>query len=112
MGVLEPYIDAHSHIWTPDVAHYPLAPGFKVEDMQPRSFTAEELLATCRPAGVGRVNLIQMSYYAFDKEQCSPTITTRPSGWLMCRYNCVCWPGMNQANAPADQRCVSQLHTA
>ena len=59
---LEPYIDAHSHVWTPDVAHYPLAPGFKAADMQPRSFTAEELLAHCRPAGVGRVNLIQMCY--------------------------------------------------
>jgi hypothetical protein len=42
---LEPYIDAHSHIWTPDVAHYPLAEGFRVENMDPRSFTAEELLA-------------------------------------------------------------------
>ena len=31
--------------------------------MNPRSFTAEELLAICRPAGVGRVNLIQMSFY-------------------------------------------------
>src|SRR5207248_1506541 len=48
----EPYIDAHSHIWTPDVAHYPLAEGFAAEGMKPRSFTAEELLATCRPAGV------------------------------------------------------------
>jgi predicted TIM-barrel fold metal-dependent hydrolase len=64
--MIEPYIDAHSHIWTPDVAHYPLAAGFTVADMQPRSFTALELLATCRPAGVGRVNLIQMSYYRFD----------------------------------------------
>jgi predicted TIM-barrel fold metal-dependent hydrolase len=64
--MLEPYIDAHSHIWTPDVAHYPLAAGFQPADMQPRSFTAEELLAVCRPAGVGRVNLIQMSYYRFD----------------------------------------------
>jgi len=63
---MEPYIDAHSHIWTPDVAHYPLAAGFAVADMRPRSFTAEELLAQCRPAGVGRVNLIQMSYYEFD----------------------------------------------
>src|ERR1700756_426462 len=63
---LEPYIDAHSHIWTPDVAHYPLASGFTVADMKPPSFTAEELLAQCRPAGVGRVNLIQMSYYQFD----------------------------------------------
>jgi predicted TIM-barrel fold metal-dependent hydrolase len=63
---LEPYIDAHSHIWTPDVAHYPLAKGFAVADMKPRSFTAEELLGLCRPAGVGRVNLIQMSFYEFD----------------------------------------------
>lgn len=60
---IEPYIDAHSHIWTPDVAHYPLNKEWRVEDMQPRSFTAEELLAQCRPAGVGRVNLIQMSFY-------------------------------------------------
>ena len=63
---LEPYIDAHSHIWTPDVNHYPLAKGFTVADMMPKSFTAEELLATCRASGVGRVNLIQMSYYKFD----------------------------------------------
>ena len=33
MPVTEPYIDAHSHIWTPDVAHYPLAEGFRVRDM-------------------------------------------------------------------------------
>jgi len=63
---IEPYIDAHSHIWTPDVAHYPLAKEFTVADMMPKSFTAEELLATCRPSNVGRVNLIQMSYYKFD----------------------------------------------
>jgi len=63
---IEPYIDAHSHVWTPDVHHYPLAEGFTPADMRPPSFTAEELLAQCRPAGVGRVNLIQMSYYKFD----------------------------------------------
>ena len=50
---IEPYIDAHSHIWTPDVAHYPLAAGFTVDDMKPPSFTAEELLAICRPSGRG-----------------------------------------------------------
>jgi hypothetical protein len=31
--------------------------------MRLRSFTTEELLALCRPSGVGRVNLIQMSFY-------------------------------------------------
>jgi predicted TIM-barrel fold metal-dependent hydrolase len=79
---IEPYIDAHSHIWTPDVAHYPLAEGFKVEDMKPRSFTAEELLAHCRPSGVGRVNLIQMSFYAFDNRYMLDMIKLYPERFV------------------------------
>lgn len=78
----EPYIDAHSHIWTPDVAHYPLAKGFTVADMKPRSFTAEELLAHCRPAGVGRVNLIQMSYYEFDNRYMLDMIALYPDRFV------------------------------
>jgi predicted TIM-barrel fold metal-dependent hydrolase len=79
---LEPYIDAHSHIWTPDVAHYPLARGFTVENMNPRSFTAEELLALCRPAGVGRVNLIQMSFYEFDNSYMLDMIKLYPDRFV------------------------------
>jgi predicted TIM-barrel fold metal-dependent hydrolase len=79
---MEPYIDAHSHIWTPDVAHYPLADGFKVADMQPPSFTAEQLLALCRPAGVGRVNLIQMSYYGFDNRYMLDMIKLYPDRFV------------------------------
>jgi predicted TIM-barrel fold metal-dependent hydrolase len=59
-------IDAHSHIWTPDLEKYPLAPGYRREDMQPPSWTPEELFAHCRPEGVDRVVLIQMSFYGFD----------------------------------------------
>jgi predicted TIM-barrel fold metal-dependent hydrolase len=59
-------IDAHAHVWTPDVARYPLAAGFKPADMQPASFTPDELMAEARPCGVNRVVLIQMSYYGFD----------------------------------------------
>jgi hypothetical protein len=79
---MEPYIDAHAHIWTPDVAHYPLAAGFKVSDMQPRSFTAQELLAQCVPAGVGRVNLIQMSYYEFDNRYMLDMIKLYPDRFV------------------------------
>jgi predicted TIM-barrel fold metal-dependent hydrolase len=57
------YIDAHAHVWTPDTIHYPLGEGWKKEDMQPASFTAAELLKHAKPAGVTRINLIQMSYY-------------------------------------------------
>jgi predicted TIM-barrel fold metal-dependent hydrolase len=60
------YIDAHVHVWTPDTAHYPLAAGYRREDMQPRSFTPEDLFKHTRPAGVNRINLIQMSFYGFD----------------------------------------------
>ena len=60
------YIDAHIHVWTPDTSHYPLAAGYKREDMKPASFTPEELFKHCKPAGVDRINLIQMSFYGFD----------------------------------------------
>jgi predicted TIM-barrel fold metal-dependent hydrolase len=79
---MEPYIDAHSHVWTPDVGHYPLAKGFTVADMKPRSFTAEELLEQCRPAGVGRVNLIQMSYYEFDNRYMLDMIKLYPDRFV------------------------------
>lgn len=60
------YIDAHSHVWTPDTEHYPLAPGFRRANMDPPSFTAEELLTHAKPVGVNRVVLIQMSFYGHD----------------------------------------------
>jgi predicted TIM-barrel fold metal-dependent hydrolase len=82
LAALEPFIDAHSHVWTPDVAHYPLAADFNVGDMQPKSFTAQELLALCRPAGVGRVNLIQMSYYGFDNRYMLDMIKLYPDRFV------------------------------
>lgn len=60
------YIDAHSHVWTPDTERYPLAAGFRRAEMQPPSFTAEELQEQMKPVGVSRVVLIQMSFYGYD----------------------------------------------
>jgi predicted TIM-barrel fold metal-dependent hydrolase len=60
------YIDAHVHVWTDDLATYPLAPGYMVEQMKPPTFIPEELLAHARPCGVDRIVLIQMSFYGFD----------------------------------------------
>ena len=57
------FIDAHVHVWTDDTAHYPLAPGWKKEDMRPARFTPEDLFKHARPAGVDRFVLVQMSYY-------------------------------------------------
>ena len=50
--------------------------------MKPPSFTAEELLAHCRPAGVGRVNLIQMSFYEFDNRYMLDMIKLYPDRFV------------------------------
>ena len=72
------FIDAHSHIWTPDTARYPLAAGFRRADMVPPSFTAEELLAEAKAVGVNRVVLIQMSFYGFDNSYMLDMIAKHP----------------------------------
>ncbi len=61
------WIDAHSHIWTRDVKRFPLAQGKTIADLNPPSFTAEELLQIAHPAGVKRVVLIQhQPYHGYD----------------------------------------------
>lgn len=72
------FIDAHSHIWTPDTAHYPLASGFRRANMEPASFTVEELQRLMKPAGVNRVVLIQMSFYGHDNSYMLDTIKRFP----------------------------------
>jgi predicted TIM-barrel fold metal-dependent hydrolase len=71
-------IDAHVHVWTPDVAKYPLASGFEVSQMKPPSFTPEELFAHTKPNGVGRIVLIQMSYYRHDNRYMLDTMERFP----------------------------------
>jgi len=61
------FIDAHSHVWSPDVEKWPLAKGQTKADLKPPSFTPEELFKLAEPVGVGRVVLIQHSvYHLFD----------------------------------------------
>ena len=62
----EGYIDAHVHVWTPDIKRYQLGHGYRKDQMQPPSFTPKELLAHAKPCGVSRIVLIQMSFYRFD----------------------------------------------
>ena len=56
------YVDAHSHVWTPDVASFPPLPGVFAGDAEHgwsvTSWTGEDLLAAAAPSGVGRAVLI------------------------------------------------------
>ena len=72
------YIDAHVHVWTPDTDAYPLAEGFDKAKMKPASFTPDELFAECRPHGVERIVLIQMSYYRFDNSYMLKAMADHP----------------------------------
>ena len=60
------YIDAHSHVWSPQTDRFPLGPWITKEKMEPASFTAEELLAVAEPCGVRQVVLIQHAPYYGD----------------------------------------------
>ena len=78
-GASRNYIDAHSHIWEPETDRYSLAPGNTKADLDPPSFTPEELLATCQPHGVERVVLIQHTiYHRFDNSYITDTIARFP----------------------------------
>ncbi len=71
-------IDGHVHVWTPDTVRYPLQPGFPKQQMAPASFTPEQLLNLCRPCGVERIVLIQMSFYGTDNSYMLDTIARYP----------------------------------
>lgn len=60
------YIDAHSHIWTPDTVRFPLGPWITPDKMDPSSFTVEQLLGIAEPCGVDRVVIIQHAPYYGD----------------------------------------------
>jgi len=60
------WIDAHVHVWTDDVEKYPLAPQYMGRKMNPVTFTPAELFTHCKPCGVQRINLIQISSYGTD----------------------------------------------
>ena len=53
------YIDAHAHVWSDDLAKYPLGPWATPDKMKPATFTEGELLDIVNPHGVDRVVLIQ-----------------------------------------------------
>lgn len=69
------YIDAHVHVWSADTQRYPISPDPKLrKDRNVPSFTPEELFAHCKPEGVNRVVLIQMSFYTDDNRYLLDTI--------------------------------------
>jgi predicted TIM-barrel fold metal-dependent hydrolase len=59
-----------------------LAPGFYKGDLWLPSFTAEEFLQQCGSAGVGRANLIQMTWYGLDHSYIEDLIAADPGRFV------------------------------
>ena len=79
----EPVFDAHVHIWTADVAKYPLSPGFYPKDFgKIPSITAEELMKHSKPAGVSVINLVQMTWYGLDHTYILDVIRKYPRNFV------------------------------
>ena len=73
------YVDAHSHLWSPDRARYPLRPGANEASVVPRGFTPGEFFSHARPEGVNRVVLIgHTGHFGFDATYLVDLIRARP----------------------------------
>ena len=75
-------VDAHVHVWTSDTEKYPLAAGFRKEDLWFPSFSIEELFTLYRPAGIRRANLIQMTWYGVDHSYILDAIASSPKQFV------------------------------
>jgi predicted TIM-barrel fold metal-dependent hydrolase len=76
------YIDAHVHVWTPDVTTFPRPPRASGGTYKPDSFTPEQLLAIAKPSGVSRIVLIQMSFYGTDNSYLLDAIKRYPATFV------------------------------
>ncbi len=77
-----PYIDAHVHVWSDDTARYPRHGEVLCPPNAPAAFPPEELLRHARPAGVERINLIQISFYGFDNSCMLDAIAQYPNTFV------------------------------
>lgn len=73
------YIDAHSHLWSPDRTHYPLQPGAKEEEVVPKGFTVGDFFSHARPEGVTRVVAVGHTvHFGFDATYLTDLLKSRP----------------------------------
>ncbi len=72
-------IDAHVHVYAGADPRYPEFPGAPPRDpVAPPSFTPEDLFTHAKPAGVERINLIQIRFYGFDNSYMLDAIAKYP----------------------------------
>ena len=75
-------IDAHAHVWSDNLAKYPLGPWATPAAMKPATFTDDELLKIVKPHGVDRVVLIQHApLHGYDNSYILDCANARPDAF-------------------------------
>ena len=78
-----PTID--SHIWTRDTESFPLHPSCSLSDLDPVSFTAEELLAEAKACRVERIVLIGHDvFHGYDNSYMLDAMRRFPGKFAVC----------------------------
>lgn len=73
------YVDAHSHLWSPERLRYPLRPGAKEEEVKPKGFTPGDFFSHARPEGVTRVVAIgHTGHFGYDARYLVELARERP----------------------------------
>ncbi len=94
------WIDAHSHIWPAETDKFPLVAGLTKRDLEPASFTDDELMAIAGPEGVTRVVLIQHSvFHLFDNSYLIDAVRRHPK-----RFRVVGMVDDHQSSAGAEMK--------
>ena len=71
-------IDAHVHVWSADSGRFPFAAGFGPDDLWWPSFDETDLVDRAKPSGLGRFNLVQMTWYGLDHTYVLDLINRNP----------------------------------
>ena len=98
-------VDAHVHLWSPDTHKYPLAPGFTAKDLWSPGYTAEQLRSHSDPAGVSRINLVQMTWYGLDHSYILDLIAKDPKRY--CGTGIV--PAISDVSGPSPDQTMIEL---
>ena len=82
IDVRDKLVDAHVHVHSPDLAKYPLAPGFGRADLWYPSMTPEDYAGYCRRYGTVRANLVQPTWYGLDHTYIIDCIASAPGQYV------------------------------
>ena len=105
IDVRDKLVDAHVHVHSPDIARYPLAPGFERSDLWYPSMTPEDFAGYAQRFGKVRANLVQPTWYGLDHTYIIDCIANAPGQFVGTGIV----PAMSDVSLPPPDRAMLSL---